>query len=70
MAPGSGPAALLAALEGLGEQVAELRLPLEVAGADQARTLRRETADQLTDYVLPRLRGAHFQEAQAATSAA
>jgi energy-coupling factor transporter ATP-binding protein EcfA2 len=56
VAPGAGPAALLAALEGLGEQVAELRLPLEVAGADQARTLRRETADQLTDYVLPRLR--------------
>ena len=56
MAPGAGPAALLAALEGLGEQVAELRLPLEVAGAEQARTLRRETADQLTDYVLPRLR--------------
>jgi len=56
VAPGAGPAALLAALEGLGEQVAELRLPLEVAGAEQARTLRRETADQLTDYVLPRLR--------------
>jgi hypothetical protein len=56
VAPGAGPAALLAALEGLGEQVAELRLPLEVAGADQARTMRRETADQLTDYVLPRLR--------------
>ncbi len=56
MAPGAGPAALLAALEGLGEQVAELRLPLDVAGADQARTLRRETADQLADYVLPRLR--------------
>jgi hypothetical protein len=56
VAPGAGPAALLAALEGLGEQVAELRLPLDVPGADQARTLRRETADQLADYVLPRLR--------------
>jgi energy-coupling factor transporter ATP-binding protein EcfA2 len=56
VAPGAGPAALLSALEGLGEQVAELRLPLDVAGADQARTMRRETADQLTDYVLPRLR--------------
>jgi hypothetical protein len=56
VAPGAGPAALLAALEGLGEQVAELRLPLDVAGAEQARTLRRETADQLSDYVLPRLR--------------
>ena len=38
MAPGAGPAALLAALEGLGEQVAELRLPLDVAGAEPART--------------------------------
>ncbi len=56
MAPFASPAALLAALEGLGEQLAELRLPLELADADRARTLRRETADQLTDYVLPRLR--------------
>ncbi len=56
MATGVGSAALLAALDGLGEQLAELRLPLDVAGAAQARTLRRETADQLSDYVLPRLR--------------
>ena len=56
MAPGAGPAALLAALEGLDEQVAELRLPLPVAGAVPARRLRREVADQLDDYVLPRLR--------------
>ncbi len=56
MAPGAGSAALLAALEGLGEQVAELRLPLDVPGAGPARALRREAADQLTDYVLPRLR--------------
>ena len=56
MAPGAGPAALLAALEGLDEQVAELRLPLPVAGAAPARRLRREVADQLDDYVLPRLR--------------
>jgi energy-coupling factor transporter ATP-binding protein EcfA2 len=54
--PGAGPAALLAALEGLGEQVAELRLPLPVEGAEPARRLRREIADQLDDYVLPRLR--------------
>jgi energy-coupling factor transporter ATP-binding protein EcfA2 len=54
--PGAGPTALLAALEGLGEQVAELRLPLPVAGAEPARRLRREIADQLADYVLPRLR--------------
>ena len=56
MAPGAGPAALLAALEGLDEQVAELRLPLPVVGAVPARRLRREVADQLDDYVLPRLR--------------
>ena len=56
MAPGAGPAALLAALEGLDEQVAELRLPLPVVGAVPARRLRREMADQLDDYVLPRLR--------------
>ena len=40
MAPGAGPAALLAALDGLGEQVAELRLPLPVAGAEPARRLQ------------------------------
>ena len=56
MAPGAGPAALLAALDGLGEQVTELRLPLAVAGAEPARRLQREISDQLTDYVLPRLR--------------
>ena len=56
MAPGAGPAALLAALDGLGEQVTELRLPLPVAGAEPARRLQREIADQLDDYVLPRLR--------------
>ena len=56
MAPGAGPAALLAALDGLGEQVTELRLPLPVAGAEPARRLQREIADQLADYVLPRLR--------------
>jgi hypothetical protein len=56
VAPGAGPAALLAALDGLGEQVAELRLPLPGPGAEPARRLRREIADQLADYVLPRLR--------------
>ena len=56
MAPGAGPAALLAALERLGEQVAELRLPLPVPGAEQAGRLRREIVDQLDDYVLPRMR--------------
>src|SRR5690242_1573721 len=56
VAPGAGPAALLAALEGLAEQVAELRLPLDVPGAEAARAMRKETDDQLADYVLPRLR--------------
>jgi energy-coupling factor transporter ATP-binding protein EcfA2 len=56
VAPGAGPAALLAALERLGEHVTELRLPLPVRGAEQARRLRREVADQLADYILPRLR--------------
>ena len=35
MAPGAGPAALLAALERLGEHVTELRLPLPVAGVER-----------------------------------
>ena len=59
MAPGadsSDSRMLLAALEGLGEQVAALRLPLDTAAADSGRRLRREVADQLDDYVLPRLR--------------
>jgi len=56
VAPGVDTSALLAALEGLGEQVGALRLPLETSGADAGRRLRREVADQLDDYVLPRLR--------------
>jgi energy-coupling factor transporter ATP-binding protein EcfA2 len=55
VAPGAGTARLLAALVGLGEQVAALRLPLDVAGAKAARRTRREIDDQLHDYVLPRL---------------
>jgi hypothetical protein len=47
---------LLAALEGLGEQVRNLSLPLQVADRDAACGLRREIADQLDDYLLPRLR--------------
>jgi GTPase SAR1 family protein len=47
---------LLAALEGLGEQVRNLSLPLQVADLDAATGLRREIADQLDDYLLPRLR--------------
>ncbi len=49
-------AGLLAALEGLARQVAELRLPLDAAEADDALRLQREVADQLDDYLLPRLR--------------
>lgn len=56
MAHGGDISALLAALEGLGEQVAELRLPLDAPGAESGRRLRQEIADQLEDYVLPRLR--------------
>jgi hypothetical protein len=47
---------LLAALEGLSEQVRDLSLPLAATEVDAARRLRREIADQLDDYVLPRLR--------------
>jgi hypothetical protein len=54
-AGGDGPA-LLAALEGLGEQVRDVRLPLDVADVAAGRRLRREISDQLDDYILPRLR--------------
>jgi hypothetical protein len=47
---------LLAALEGLGERVRHLSLPLAVADLDAVQRLRREIADQLDDYLLPRLR--------------
>ena len=47
---------LLAALDGLAGQVGALPLTLEVADIDASRRLRREIADQLADYVLPRLR--------------
>jgi GTPase SAR1 family protein len=53
---GADGAALLAALEGLGERVRDLRLPLDVAEVAAGRRLRREISDQLDDYVLPRLR--------------
>jgi Dynamin family len=48
--------ALLAALEGLRDVVASIRLPLQVAGVGQARTERARLLDQLDDYLLPRLR--------------
>ena len=56
MTKGADIAMLLAALEGLGEQVRNLSLPLHVADLDAACRLRREIADQLDDYLLPRLR--------------
>ncbi len=56
MTTGADSAPLLAALERLSAQVTELRVPLDLADAEAARRLRREIADQLEDYVLPRLR--------------
>ena len=56
MTAGAETAPLLAALERLNEQVAQLRLPLEATDAQSARKLRREIAHQLDDYVIPRLR--------------
>ncbi|WP_218566219.1 ABC transporter [Vallicoccus soli] len=43
------------ALRGLREALGAVRLPLAVPGAEAALALRRELADQLDDYVLPRL---------------
>jgi GTPase SAR1 family protein len=56
MTTGADSAVLLAALEGLGERVRDLSLPLAVTDLDAATRLRREIADQLDDYLLPRLR--------------
>ena len=56
MTTGADTAVLLAALDGLGEQLRDLSLPLEVADVAAARTLRQEIVAQLEDYVLPRLR--------------
>jgi hypothetical protein len=52
----SDPAALLAAVEGLRVSAGAVRLPLDLEGADPARTTQRELVQQLDDYVLPRLR--------------
>jgi hypothetical protein len=56
MVTGAESGALLVALEGLDRQVAGLRLPVEAPDAERGRILQREIADQLDDYVLPRLR--------------
>jgi energy-coupling factor transporter ATP-binding protein EcfA2 len=50
------PGGLLVALDGLHRQVTSLRLPIEAPDAERGRRIRREVADQLEDYVLPRLR--------------
>lgn len=49
-------AELLAAVERLRDSAERLGLPLELDGAEPARTARRELVQQLDDYVLPRLR--------------
>jgi hypothetical protein len=54
-APETG-AGLVDALERLQTRLRELPLPLDVPGADDARRDRRAAADQLDDYLLPRLR--------------
>ncbi|MGL5859053.1 MAG: dynamin family protein [Angustibacter sp.] len=47
---------VLAAAESLRRAVHEVRLPLELEGAEQARQERTAIVDQLDDYLLPRLR--------------
>lgn len=47
---------LLLALERLEDQLRRLPLPLELPEVEAARKLRQQVADQLDDYVLPRLR--------------
>ncbi len=56
MVSGVDPGGLLVALDGLHRQVASLRLPLEAPDAERGRRMQREVAEQLEDYVLPRLR--------------
>ncbi len=48
--------ALLTAVSGLRDQVADSTLPLTLPGADAAARTRVELLNQLDDYVLPRLR--------------
>ena len=47
---------LLVAVDELRGGVDALRLPLDIAGASQARDVRQQLVEQLDDYVLPRLR--------------
>jgi energy-coupling factor transporter ATP-binding protein EcfA2 len=46
---------MLTTLVRLREALESARLPLDLSGVDEARTLRAEMVDQLEDYVLPRL---------------
>ncbi|WP_130012030.1 dynamin family protein [Serinicoccus sediminis] len=50
------PDVLLRAVERLRASAGEVRLPLDLDRAPEARTARRELEQQLDDYVLPRLR--------------
>ncbi len=52
----SDESGLMGALEGLRARLGALRLPLETAGVETARTDLRRATDQLDDYLLPRLR--------------
>lgn len=54
MIPGSG--GLPGAAAWVRDAAADVRLPLDLPGADEARRTRRELVAQLDDYVLPRLR--------------
>ncbi len=49
---------LLAPLESLREALGQVRIPLPAQGADAARAMAGSFANQLDDYVLPRLRDA------------
>ena len=49
-------ATLADALAGLRDELADVRLGLDVAGAEQAVAARDELAHQIDDYLLPRLR--------------
>lgn len=51
-------ASLLPPLESLREVLGQVRIPLSVPGADAARVTTASIANQLDDYILPRLRDA------------
>lgn len=55
-APEDAVGDLTRSLEGLRTRLGALRLPLETPGVEEAREARRRSADQLDDYLLPRLR--------------